>query len=106
MTSIGRSELDQPTQAMFLRLASTTRPTLRLFSVARTESERPLRADSGRPPHRRWDYSIFRNTVDRNHTLKWLFPLLGPQRQVFVAGVEVKATFDELQKATLIRKMP
>jgi hypothetical protein len=38
-------------------------------------------------------YSIFRIAVDRNHTLKWIFP-------------QEKATLDELQKATLIRKMP
>jgi len=39
------------------------------------------------------NYSIFRITVDRNHSLKWLFP-------------QEKATFDELQEATPIRKMP
>ena len=43
-------------------------------------------------------YSIFGIAVDRKHIPKWLFPLRGPLRQVFVAGVEVKATFHGSQK--------
>jgi len=38
-------------------------------------------------------YSIFGIAVDRKHALKWLFPQRGPQRQVSVAGVEVKSPF-------------
>jgi hypothetical protein len=39
------------------------------------------------------DYSIFRIGVDRKHEVKWFFPFRGPRGQVFVRGVEVKATF-------------
>jgi len=38
-------------------------------------------------------YSNFGIAVDRNLTLKWLFPFRGPHGQVLVRGVEVKATF-------------
>jgi hypothetical protein len=44
------------------------------------------------------EYSILGIAVDRKHTLKWHFPQRGPQRQVFVAGVEVKATLHDPQK--------
>ena len=36
--------------------------------------------------------------MDRNLTLKWLFLFRGPHGQVFVRGVEVKATFQCTQK--------
>jgi hypothetical protein len=35
--------------------------------------------------------------------LKWFFSSRGPQRRVFVAGVEVKATRDDANKVTQIR---
>jgi hypothetical protein len=50
-------------------------------------------------------YSIFTSALYRNLTLKWLFPLRGPQRQVFVAGVEVKATFHAAVVSTYEVKM-
>jgi hypothetical protein len=50
-------------------------------------------------------YRIFGIAVDRNLTLKWLFSFRGPRRQVFVAGVEVKATFNALKRTTFIPKM-
>jgi len=34
------------------------------------------------------------------NSARWLFPLRGPQRQVFVAAVEQKATFCSLQEAS------
>jgi hypothetical protein len=30
------------------------------------------------------------------HNAKWLFPIRGPHRQVFVCGVEAKATLHDL----------
>jgi hypothetical protein len=43
-------------------------------------------------------YSIFGMGVDRKHNAKWLFSQWGPHGQVFVRGVEVKATFHCPQK--------
>jgi hypothetical protein len=54
---------------------------------------------------KRLGYSIFGIAVDRNLTLKWLFPYRGPHGQVFVRGVEVKATFIALKRTTFIPKM-
>ncbi len=42
--------------------------------------------------------SIFGIAVVRKYTLKWIFLFRGPQRQFFVAGVEVKATFHYREK--------
>jgi hypothetical protein len=53
------------------------------------------------PAFTTWDsgrYSNFGIAVDRNLTLKWLFPFRGPHGKVFVRGVEEKATFQCTQK--------
>jgi hypothetical protein len=34
------------------------------------------------------------------HNAEWLFPIRGPHRQVFVYGVEVKATLQEVSDAS------
>jgi hypothetical protein len=39
------------------------------------------------------EYSNFGIAVDRNLTLKWLFPFRDPHGQVLARGVKVKATF-------------
>jgi hypothetical protein len=45
-------------------------------------------------------YSKTRDGISRNHTLKSTRPTArGPLRQVFVAGVERAATFDEANQA-------
>jgi hypothetical protein len=51
------------------------------------------------------DWSSFGIGVDRKHELKWLFPQRGPCGQVFVRGVEVKATLLDLHYRTLTLKM-
>jgi hypothetical protein len=38
------------------------------------------------------DYSVFDSALNRMCDAKWLFPIRDPRRQVFVCGVEVKAT--------------
>jgi len=43
-------------------------------------------------------YSIFGINVDQKHDAKWLFPHRGSRGQVFVRGVEVKATSHCSQK--------
>src|SRR5208337_5201511 len=43
------------------------------------------------------DYSRTRIAVPNGTPSGWLFPLRGPLRQVFVAGVEVKATLQDLR---------
>ncbi len=50
-------------------------------------------------------YSNFRVAVMGEHELKWLFPQRGPCGQVFVRGVEVKATLLDLRYRTLTLKM-
>ncbi len=42
--------------------------------------------------------SIFGIGVDRKHEAGWFFPFRGPRRQVFVVGVEAKATIHCSQK--------
>jgi hypothetical protein len=50
--------------------------------------------------------------VDRRQAAKWLFAQWGPHGQVFVRGVEVKATLQTLQKVyvypenTLVGRQP
>jgi hypothetical protein len=39
---------------------------------------------------------VFDSALDRMHNAKWLFPIQGPHRQVFVCGVEVKATLHDV----------
>jgi hypothetical protein len=51
------------------------------------------------------DYSIFDSALYRNRDAEWIFPFRGPQRQVLVAGVEVKATLHDLQTSTCESKM-
>ena len=64
-----------------------------------------LLADTHGKPCNPAHYSIFDSALYRILEAKWLFPHRGPQRQVFVVGVEVKATFHDLQTSTSESKM-
>ncbi len=45
-------------------------------------------------------YSKIRVAIPGNNPIKWLFHFRGPRGQVFVRGVEVKATFKDFNKGT------
>ena len=48
-----------------------------------------------------WEvYSVFDSALYSILEAKWLFPFRGPRQRVYVAGVEVKAAFYDLQTST------
>jgi hypothetical protein len=70
-------------------------------TIPRLKKEKLRQAPQDRGACRSFSYGIFGMGVDRKHEAKWLFPFRGPRGQVFVRGVEVKATFDALIEGTL-----
>jgi len=62
-------------------------------TIPRLKKEKLRQAPQDRGACRSFSYGIFGMGVDRKHEAKWLFPFRGPRGQVFVGGVEVKATF-------------
>jgi hypothetical protein len=61
----------------------------------------------GRVPisKRESNYSIFDSALYRRLNVEWLFSNRGPRGQVFVRGVEAKATLQDLPMTTRESKM-